>query len=57
MIVDEAFSNIELILNDMKINHQRIRSIFRFSMAQAAKNPHTIPDHHPSTTFKNQPII
>ena len=46
MIVDEAFSNIELILNDMKISHQRIRSMFRFSMAQAAKNSHNIYAQH-----------
>ena len=39
MIVDETLSTMELILNDMKISHQRIRSMFRFSMAQAVKNP------------------
>ena len=40
MIVDETLSNIELILNDMQISHQRIRSMFKFSMAQAVRNPH-----------------
>ena len=45
MIVDDALSNIELILTDLKINHQRIRSTFRFTMAQAAKNPDSLYLH------------
>ena len=31
--------NIESIINDMKLEHQRIRSSFKFSMSQIAKNP------------------
>ena len=47
MIVDEAFANIDSILDDMRLTHRHIRSSFRFEMAQAAKNPDNIYNRQP----------
>jgi hypothetical protein len=47
------FSSIDKIVEDMKINNKRVRSMFKFEMAQAMKSCLNPESNHNFMNFKS----